>query len=92
MPKLFLRLFVIKFVLLSAYLVSSFLEWNKLLGLPLVALINWNPFMTEVWFGGTVSVIIDGHFWIDHWSTVTILAMIVANLTVVWHIDHVKKT
>lgn len=77
--------------LLSTYLVLSYFEWDRLLGLPLVALLDWTPFRTEVWFGGTVPVIIDGHFWIDHWSFVTVLVIIVANLATIWNIDHIKK-
>jgi hypothetical protein len=72
-------------------LVLSYFEWDRLLGLPLVALLDWTPFRTEVWFGGTVPVIIDGHFWIDHWSFVTVLVIIVANLATIWNIDHIKK-
>ena len=84
-------MFVVNLALLSTYLVLSYFEWDRLLGLPLVALLDWTPFRTEVWFGGTVPVIIDGHFWIDHWSFVTVLVIIVANLATIWNIDHIKK-
>ena len=84
-------MFVMNLALLSTYLVLSYFEWDRLLGLPLVALLDWTPFRTEVWFGGTVPVIIDGHFWIDHWSFVTVLVIIVANLATIWNIDHIKK-
>jgi hypothetical protein len=92
LARVFFRLFIVNLALLSMYLVLSYVEWDRLLGLPLVALINWTPLRTEVWFGGTVPVIIDGHFWIDHWSLVTVLAMIVANLATIWNIEHVKKS
>lgn len=91
MARVFFRLFVVNLALLSTYLVLSYFEWDRLLGLPLVALLDWTPFRTEVWFGGTVPVIIDGHFWIDHWSFVTVLVIIVANLATIWNIDHIKK-
>ncbi|MCJ7608977.1 hypothetical protein MUP00_04845 [Candidatus Bathyarchaeota archaeon] len=91
MARVFFRLFVVNLALLSTYLVLSYFEWDRLLGLPLVALLDWTPFRTEVWFGGTVPVIIDGHFWIDHWSFVTVLVLIVANLATIWNIDHIKK-
>jgi len=91
LARVFFRLFVVNLALLSTYLVLSYFEWDRLLGLPLVALLDWTPFRTEVWFGGTVPVIIDGHFWIDHWSFVTVLVIIVANLATIWNIDHIKK-
>jgi hypothetical protein len=73
-------------------MVLSYFEWNRLLGLPLVALIDSTPFRTEVWFGGTVPVIVDGLFWIDHWSFLTVLVMIVANLATALNIDQLKKS
>ncbi|MCJ7633859.1 hypothetical protein MUP77_15915 [Candidatus Bathyarchaeota archaeon] len=92
MARVFFRLFAVNLALLSMYLVLSYLEWNRWLDFPLVALINWTLLRTEVWFGGTVPVILDGHFWIDHWSFVTVLVMIVANLAAIWNIEHVKKS
>ena len=92
MARVFFRLFVVNLALLSMYMVLSYFECNRLLGLPLVALIDWTPFRTEVWFGGTVPAIIDGHISIIHWSFVMVLAMMVANLAIIWHIGHVKKS
>lgn len=70
------------------YLVLSYFEWNKLLGLPLVSAISWTIIRTQIWFGGTVPVIVDGHIWIDNWSFTIILSIIVVNLAVVWKIEH----
>jgi hypothetical protein len=67
---------------LLTYLISSYFEWSKLLGLPLVAVVNWTPLSTQIWFGGTVPVIVDGHFRIDHWSFVIMLVTIIVNLAV----------
>ena len=92
MARVFLRLLVVNLALLSMYMVLSYFECNRLLGLPLVALIDWTPFRTEVWFGGTVPAIIDGLFWIDHWSFVMVLVMMVANLATVLSIDQLKKS
>jgi hypothetical protein len=84
-------LLVVNLALLSMYVVLSYFEWDRLLALPLVTIINWNPFWTMVWFGGTVPVTIDGYSRIDHWSFVMVLVIIVANLSTIWNIDHVKK-
>jgi len=71
---------------LLAYSISSYFEWGKLLGLPLVAVVNWTPLGTQIWFGGTVPVIIDGYFWVIHWSFVVMLVTIIVNLAVVWKV------
>ena len=84
--KLFLRQCIVNLVLLLAYSTSSYIEWGKLLGFPLVAVVNWTPLGTQIWFGGTVPVIIDGHFWVIHWSFVVMLVTIIVNLAVVWKI------
>ena len=83
LTKLFLRLCIVNLVLLATYSISSYFEWSKLIGLPLVAVVNWTPLSTQIWFGGTVPVIVDGHFWIDHWSFVIMLITVIVNLSVV---------
>ena len=62
------------------YLVLSYFEWGKLLGLPLVAAVNWTPFRTQIWFGGTVPIIIDGFLWIEHWGLAIVMAIVTVNL------------
>ena len=85
---MFVRLCIINFVLLMMYLALSYLEWSKLLGLSLVAVVSWTPFRTQIWFGGTVPVIVDGLLWIDHWSFAMIMAIVVINLAVIWKGEH----
>ena len=84
--KLFLRLCIVNLVLLLAYSIASYFEWNRLLGLPLVATVKWSPFNIQIWFGGTVPVIIDGHFWVIHLSFAVMLVTIIVNLAAVWKV------
>ena len=86
MNRLFLRLCIVNLVLLLAYSISNYLEWSKLLDLPLVAAVKWSPVNIQIWFGGTVPVIIDGHFWVIHLSFVVMLVTIIVNLAVVWKV------
>jgi hypothetical protein len=90
--KLFLRLCIVNFVLLSVYSIASYFEWNRLLELPLVAAVKWSPFNIQIWFGGTVPVIIDGLFWEINWSFAIMLVTIIIDLGVVWRVlgDKVK--
>jgi hypothetical protein len=81
----------INFTLLLLYSVLSYFEWGRLLGLPLVSAISWTLLRTQIWFGGTVPVIVDGQVWVDHWSFIIILTIIVVNLVAVWQIEH-KRT
>jgi hypothetical protein len=69
------------------YSVLSYFEWSGLLGLPLVAAISWTLLRTQIWFGGTVPVIVDGQVWINHWSIITIIAIIILNLVAIWKIE-----
>ena len=91
LPKVFLKIFFVNLTLLLLYSVLSYFEWIGLLGLPLVATISWTLLRTQIWFGGTIPVIVDGLVWIDHWSFIMILAIIVVNLVAVWKIEH-KRT
>ena len=84
--KLFLRLCIVNLVLLLAYSILSYFEWNRLLELPLVAAVKWSPFNIQIWFGGTVPVIVDGLFWEINWSYAIMLITIIINLGVVWRI------
>ncbi len=88
MPKVFVKICFINLTLLLLYSVLSYFEWGRLLDLPLVSAISWTLLRTQIWFGGTVPVIVDGHVWIDHWSFTIILAIIVVNLVAVWQIEH----
>ena len=81
----------INFTWLLLYSVLSYFEWGRLLGLPLVSAISWTLLRTKIWFGGTVPVIVDGQVWVDHWSFIIILTIIVVNLVAVWQIEH-KRT
>ena len=81
--KLFLRLCIVNLVLLLAYSISSYFEWNRLIELPLVAAVKWSPFNIQIWFGGTVPVIVDGLFGETNWSFAFLLVIIVINLGVV---------
>ena len=81
--KLFLRLCIVNLVLLLAYSIASYFEWNRLLGLPLVAAVKWSPFNIQIWFGGTVPVIIDGLFWEINWSFAIMLVTLIINLGIV---------
>jgi len=87
LTKVFIGLLVVNVAFLSLYLLLSYFEWNGLLGLPLVAAINCSPLRTQIWFGGTIPVIIDGHLWIDHWSLTAVLAIVFVNLAAVWRIQ-----
>jgi hypothetical protein len=78
--KLFLRLCIVNLVLLLAYSIASYFEWNRLLELPLVVAVKWSPFNIQTWFGGTVPVIIDGLFWEINWSYAIMLVTIIFNL------------
>jgi hypothetical protein len=84
--KLFLRLCIINLGLLLAYSISSYFEWNRLLGLSLVAAVLWRPYNNQIWLGGTVPVIIDGLFYEINWSYTIMLVTIILNLGVVWRI------
>ncbi|MCJ7631133.1 hypothetical protein MUP77_01845 [Candidatus Bathyarchaeota archaeon] len=86
MNKLFLRLCIVNFVLLLVYSIACYFEWSKLLDLPLVATVIWSPFIIQIWFGGTVPVIIDGLFWEINWSFAIMLVTMILNLGVVWRI------
>lgn len=90
MTKVFIRLLAFNVAFLLIYLLLSYFEWNRLLGLPLVAAISCSPFRTQIWFGGTIPVIVDGHLWIDHWSFTAVLAIIFVNLAAVWKIQLAK--
>ena len=87
--KLFFRLCIVNLVLLVAYSVACYFEWNRLLELPLVSVVQWRPFIIQIWFGGTIPVIVDGLFWEINWSYALMLVTIVMNLGIVWRI--VKK-
>ena len=78
--KVFLRLCIINLVLLVAYSAANYFEWNRLLELPLVSVVQWSPFIIQIWFGGTIPVIIDGLFWEINWSYAIMLASIILNL------------
>ena len=91
LPKVFVRICFINFTLLLLSSVLSYFEWTRLLDLPLVGAVSWTLLRTQIWFGGTIPVIVDGQVWIDHWSFTMILAIIVVNLVAVWQIEH-KKT
>ena len=86
MNKLFLKLCIVNLVLLLAYSIASYFEWSKLLDLPLVAAVKWSPFNIQIWFGGTVPVIIDGLFWEINWSFAIMLVTMILNLAMVWRI------
>ena len=73
---------IVNFALLLAYSIAGYFEWNRLLELPLVAAVKWSPFNIQIWFGGTVPVIIDGLFWEINWSFAIVLVAIIANLGV----------
>jgi len=88
LPKVFLKLCIINLALLLVYLSLSYFEWINLFGLPLIALVSWAPLRTQIWFGGTIPVIVDGQVWIDHWSFIIVLSIIVVNLVAVWQIEH----
>lgn len=88
MTRKFLKLCVANFALLIMYLASNCFEWGKLLGLPLVAAVNWAPFRTQIWFGGTVPIIIDGLLWIEHWSLAIVIVIVAVNLAVIWKSEH----
>jgi hypothetical protein len=72
--------------LLLAYSISNYLEWSKLLDLPLVAAVKWSPVNIQIWFGGTVPVIIDGLFWEINWSFAIMLVIIIFNLGMEWRV------
>ena len=78
--KLFLRLCIVNFVLLLSYSIANYFEWNRLLELPLVASVLWRPYNIQIWFGGTVPVIVDGLFWEINWSYAIMLVTIIFNL------------
>jgi len=90
LPKVFLKLCVVNIVLLVAYSIASFFECNRLLELPLVAAVFWRPFIIQIWFGGTVPVIVDGLFWEINWSYPIMLVTIIFNLGMIWRI--LKRT
>ncbi len=90
--KRFLRLCLANLVLLVAYSIASYVEWTRLLELPLVAAVSWRPYNIQIWFGGTVPVIVDGLFWEINWSYAIMLITIIANLGMVWRILKVKKS
>ena len=90
MPKVFLKLCVVNIVLLVAYSIASFFEWNRLLELPLVASVLWRPYNIQIWFGGTVPVLVDGLFWEINWSYAIMLITIIINLFVVRKISNRK--
>ena len=89
--KLFLRLCIVNLVLLLAYSIASYFEWNRLLELPLMAAVKWSPFNIQIWFGGTVPVIVDGLFWEINWSYAFMLVTIIFNLGMAWRIIKIKK-
>jgi hypothetical protein len=72
--------------LLLAYSISNYLEWSKLFDLPLVAAVKWSPVNIQIWFGGTVPVIIDGLFWEINWSFAIMLVIIIFNLGMEWRV------
>ena len=86
MNRLFLRLCIVNLVLLLAYSISNYLEWSKLLDLPLVAAVKWSPVNIQIWFGGTVPVIIDGLFWEINWSFAIMLVIMIFNLGMEWRV------
>ena len=81
--KQFLRLCIVNLVLLIAYSAASYFEWNRLLELPLVSVVQWRPFIIQIWFGGTIPVIIDGLFWEINWSYAIMLVSIIFNLGII---------
>jgi len=81
--KLFFRLCIVNLVLLVAYSVACYFEWNRLLELPLVSVVQWRPFIIQIWFGGTIPVIVDGLFWEISWSYAIVLVSIIFNLGMV---------
>ena len=88
MVKVTLRLAVVDFFLVVLYMLVSNLEWNSLMGLPLVTVIDWALLRTQIWFGGTVPVIVDGTLLIYNWSFIILLAIIAINLATVWKIEN----
>ena len=88
LPKVFLKLCVVNIVLLVAYSIASFFEWNRLLELPLVASVLWRPYIIQIWFSGTVPIIVDGLFWEINSSYAIMLVTIILNLGVIWRILH----
>jgi len=88
LSKVFVKICFINLTLLSLYSILNYYEWIRLQGLPLVSSVSWTLLRTQIWFGGTVPVIVDGQIWIDHWSFIMILVTIVVNLLVVWKIEH----
>ena len=91
LSKVFVKMCFINLTLLSLYSIFNYYEWIRLQGLPLVSVVSWTLLRTQIWFGGTVPVIIDGLILIDHWSFITILDTIVVNLVAVWQIEHNAK-
>ena len=83
MPKVFFKLCIVNLALLVAYSIMSYIEWTRLLELPLVAAVQWRPFNIQIWFGGTVPVIVDGLFWEINWSYAIMLVTIIFNLGMV---------
>ena len=80
MPKVFFKLCIVNLVLLVVYSIMSYFEWTRLLELPLVVAVQWRPYNIQIWFGGTVPVIIDGLFWEINWSFAIMLVTIIFNL------------
>ena len=86
LSKVFLKLCFVNLVLLVVYSIMSYFEWTQLLELPLVAAVQWRPYNIQIWFGGTVPVIVDGLLWEINWSYAIMLVTIILNLGVVWRI------
>lgn len=91
MNKLFLKLGLVDFLLMLAYLIADYFEWNAILGLPLVATVSWTPVLVQIWFGGTVPVILDGIVRFYRWSFLVLLSIIGFNLAFVWRIGKGKE-
>jgi ABC-type antimicrobial peptide transport system permease subunit len=81
------KLAAVNFLMLTLYLVFDYLEWRRILGLPLVAALAWFPLRVEIWFGGSVPVIVDGLIWLYRFSFVTLLTLVAVDLIVIWKLE-----
>jgi len=49
----------------------------------LVAAVDWSPLLVQIWFGGTVSVILDGFVQLYRWTFLMPLSIIGFNMAFV---------
>jgi len=91
MNRLFPKLSLVNILLLLAYLFLDYYEWSAILSLPLVSAVNWTPVWVQIWFGGTVPVILDGIVKFYHWSFFVLLAIVGFNLVFYWKMEREKE-